>query len=190
MRYGMMQLHNAHHLLVDHFVIKYCISAKSKPIQKYFRLLILGPDGIESWKKIMVDNLLTHSLYMKNSKIPEKLNSLTGHKGRTKNSDSRGLSHHDRAGNLLIRSFCSYQMSDRERFAQIAQDKWATVRESLNSLISKEQPWANPWGCSWQMSVREWFAQVAHDKWAIELFAQIFFSKILFFSTFYLLFLI
>ena len=44
-----------------------------------------------------------------------------------------------RAGNLLIRSFRSNQMSDCERFAQIAQDKWATVSESLRSLMINEQ---------------------------------------------------
>ena len=74
-----------------------------------------------------------------------------------------------RAGNLLIRSslirsFCSNQMSDCERFAQIAQDKWATVSESLRSLKTNERPWANRSGRSWQMSHRERFAQVAHDK--------------------------
>ena len=45
----------------------------------------------------------------------------------------------NRAGNLLIwssliRSFRPNQMSDCERFAQIALDKWATVSESLRSL--------------------------------------------------------
>ena len=56
-----------------------------------------------------------------------------------------------RAGNSLIcssliRSFCSNQMSDCERFAKIAQDKSATVSESLRSLRSlktNEWPWAN-----------------------------------------------
>ena len=52
-----------------------------------------------------------------------------------------------RAGNSLIRSDRSNQMSDCERFTQ---DKWATVSESLRSLMSKER-----------------FAQVAHEKWAI-----------------------
>ena len=46
-----------------------------------------------------------------------------------------------RAGNLLIRSFRSNQMSDCEQIAQIAQDKWA-------------------------LSNREQIALVAHDKWA------------------------
>ena len=48
---------------------------------------------------------------------------------------------------LLIRSFAhllicsnrSDQMSDCERFAQIAQDKRATVSESLRLLMSKER---------------------------------------------------
>ena len=70
-----------------------------------------------------------------------------------------------RAGNslihsslILIRSFRSDQMSDCERFAQIAQDEWATVSESLRSLRSlrgneryeqiahfAHQEWANEW---------------------------------------------
>ena len=53
---------------------------------------------------------------------------------------------------LLICSFSSNQMSNCERFAQIAQDKWVTVSESLRSLISNEWQWANRTGCSWQMS--------------------------------------
>ena len=44
-----------------------------------------------------------------------------------------------RAENLLIRSFCSNQLSDCERLAQIAQDKWATVSDSLRSLRGNEQ---------------------------------------------------
>ena len=39
----------------------------------------------------------------------------------------------------LIRSFRSNQMSDCERFAQIAQDKWATVSKSLRSLRGNER---------------------------------------------------
>ena len=82
-----------------------------------------------------------------------------------------------RAGNSLIRSslicsFCSNQMSYCERFAQIAQDKWATVSESLRLLKTNERLWVNHSGRSWQMSDRERFAQVAHDKWANERFAQ------------------
>ena len=69
-------------------------------------------------------------------------------------------------------SFCLNQMSNCERFAQIGQDKLATVSKSLMSLISKERPWANHSGPSWQMGDRERFAQVAHDKWANERFAQ------------------
>ena len=72
----------------------------------------------------------------------------------------------------LIRSDHSNQMSDCEWFAQIAKDKWATVSESLRSLMSKERLWANCSGCSWQMSNREQFTQVDHDKWANEPFAQ------------------
>ena len=55
---------------------------------------------------------------------------------------------------LLICSFPSNQMSDFERFAQIAQDKWATVSESLRSLKTNEQPWAICSGRSEEMS--EW----------------------------------
>ena len=42
-------------------------------------------------------------------------------------------------------------MSDCERFAQIAQDKWVTVSKSLRSLMSKERPWEN-------RTKNEWFA--------------------------------
>ena len=83
-----------------------------------------------------------------------------------------------RAGNSLICSFRSNQMSDCERFAQIAQDKWATMSESLRSLISKDWLWANCSGRSWQMSDREQFAQVTHDKWANEQFTQKSLAKI------------
>ena len=82
-----------------------------------------------------------------------------------------------RAGNLpicssLIRSFCSNQISDCERFAQIAKDKWVTVSESLRSLKTNEQLWVNRTDRSRQMSDRERFAQTAHDKWVNEQFAQ------------------
>ena len=43
---------------------------------------------------------------------------------------------------LLICSNCSRQMSKWERFAQIPQDKWATVSESLRSLMTNERMWA------------------------------------------------
>ena len=49
---------------------------------------------------------------------------------------------HSLIAHLLILSFRSNQMSDCERFAQIAQDKWATVSESLRSLKTNERPWA------------------------------------------------
>ena len=78
---------------------------------------------------------------------------------------------------LLIRSDRSNQMSNCERFAQIPQDKWATVIKSLRSLMSKEQPWANRSGRSWQMSDRERFTQVAHDKWANEQIARFFWAN-------------
>ena len=80
-------------------------------------------------------------------------------------------------------------MSHCERFAQIAQDKRATMSKLLRSFRGNEQRWANRSGRSRQMSDSERFAQVAHDKWANERFTQIFLaktSKILFFSTFYI----
>ena len=89
-------------------------------------------------------------------------------------------------------SFCSNQMSDCERLAQIAQDKWATVSDSLRSLRGNKQPWANNSGRSRQMINREQLAQVAHDKWGNERFAQKMLaqkkSKILFLSMFYIRF--
>ena len=59
-----------------------------------------------------------------------------------------------RAGNSLIRSF-----------AQIALIKWATVSDSLRSLRTNEQLWANRSGSSCQKSYHEQNPQVAHDKW-------------------------
>ena len=75
---------------------------------------------------------------------------------------------HSLIAHLIIRSFPSNQMSDCERFPQIAQDKWATVSELLRSLKTNERMWANRSGHSWQMSNCELFAPVAHDKWANE----------------------
>ena len=77
---------------------------------------------------------------------------------------------------------CRYiKKSDCKWFAQIAQDKWATVSKLLR--------------CSEELSDRERIAQVAQDKWATvsellrslktnDQFAQIFLakSKILFLS--------
>ena len=51
-----------------------------------------------------------------------------------------------------IRSDCSRQMSDCEWIAQVAQDKWAIVSESLKSLMKNEQLWAIRSGGSWLMS--------------------------------------
>ena len=77
------------------------------------------------------------------------------------------------AHSLIAHSLRSLKSNEHcERFAQIAQDKWATVSESLRSLMSKEWQWANCSGRSWQKSNRERFAQVAHDKWANKRFAQ------------------
>ena len=58
-----------------------------------------------------------------------------------------------RAGNSLIRSslihsFFSNQMRDFEQFAQITQDKWATVSESLRLLKTNEWSWVNRSGRS------------------------------------------
>ena len=80
------------------------------------------------------------------------------------------------------------QMSNCERFAQIAQDKWTTLSKSLRSLRGNEPPWANHSGRWRQMSNLEQFAQVAHDKWANERFAQKNFNKIVFFGTFNMFF--
>ena len=92
-----------------------------------------------------------------------------------------------RVGNLLNHSSLIWSkslilMSHCERFAQNAPDKWAAVSESLRSLMTKEQPWANRSGRSWQKSDREQFAQVDHVKRANEGIV-IFFSK-LFISIF------
>ena len=53
---------------------------------------------------------------------------------------------------LGIRSSRSGQISECERFAQVTQDKWATVSESLRSLMTNEGMWAIRSGCSGQMS--------------------------------------
>ena len=119
-------------------------------IRKFSSLFIRGLDGFESWKKWM-SKILWHTPF--------------------KNGQGWEFAH------LIIHSFRSNQMSDYERFAQIAQDKWATVSESLRSLETNEWPWANPSGHSRQMSHCERFAQVAHDKWANEGFSQKFWAK-------------
>ena len=51
-------------------------------------------------------------------------------------------------------------------FAHFAQIKWATVSNSLRSLKTNEQPWANCSGRSEEMSDHERITQVAQDKWA------------------------
>ena len=48
-----------------------------------------------------------------------------------------------------ICSDCSGQVSNCEQIAKVAQDKWATVRESLRLLMTKEQPWVICSGRSW-----------------------------------------
>ena len=77
---------------------------------------------------------------------------------------AHSLMDHSLIAHSLICSFRSNQMSDCELFAQIAQDKYATVSESLRSHKTNERPWANRSGRSWKMSDHERFAQVAHDK--------------------------
>ena len=59
----------------------------------------------------------------------------------------------------VIRSDRSWQKSNRERIAQVAQDKRATVSDLLRLLMTKEQ--------------RKRFTQVAHQKWAKEWIAQL-----------------
>ena len=82
-------------------------------------------------------------------------------------------------------------MRECERFAQVAQDIWATVSESLWSLMTNERMWAIRSGHSGQMS--EWanllfflrkllIFSFAHQKWAIR-------SKIVFYVRFYSFFL-
>ena len=59
-------------------------------------------------------------------------------------------------------------------FAQIAQDRWANVTNSLRSLRTNEQLWGNRSGHSWKMSKCEQFAQVAQEKWANEQITRFF----------------
>ena len=66
----------------------------------------------------------------------------------------------------LIPSFRTNQMSDCERFAQIAQDKWETVSALLRSLRGNERSWTNRSGRSPKMSkwVNEsFFERIAHS---------------------------
>ena len=49
-------------------------------------------------------------------------------------------------------SGCSPKMSDHERFAQVAHQKWATMSQLLRSLTKNEQQWANCSGRSPKMS--------------------------------------
>ena len=73
-----------------------------------------------------------------------------------------------------IHSDCSWQMSNHERIAQVAQFKMSNVSESLISLTKNERPWAIRSGCSEEMSDRERIAQVAHQKLANEWIAHFF----------------
>ena len=77
-----------------------------------------------------------------------------------------------RAGNLLFRSFGSNQMSNCEQFAQITRDKWATVSESLRSLMINEQM-SDSLKIFW---LKSYFYNVLYTyfyfkKWAIHSFA-------------------
>ena len=66
----------------------------------------------------------------------------------------------------LIHSNRSGQMSKCEQFAQVAQDKWVNVSNSLRSLRTNEQLWVNRSDRSGQMNNCERIAQVTHDSWA------------------------
>ena len=61
---------------------------------------------------------------------------------------------HSLIAHSLICSNRSEQMSECERFVKVTQDKWATVRESLRSLMTNERMWAFRSGHSGEM--REW----------------------------------
>ena len=61
---------------------------------------------------------------------------------------------------LGIRSFA------HRSFAHFAQNKWATVSDSLRLLKTNKRPWANRSGLSEEMSDRERITQVAQKKWA------------------------
>ena len=72
----------------------------------------------------------------------------------------------------LVRSFRSNQMSHCEHFAQIAQDKWATVSKSLRSIRGNEQTWAICLDRSEEMSDVSKSLILLTKKWANEQFAQ------------------
>ena len=76
---------------------------------------------------------------------------------------------HSLIAHLLISSFRSNQMSDCERFAQIAQDKWAIVSESLRSFRGNERQWAICSGRSEEMSdVNESLISLTKNEWMSE----------------------
>ena len=90
----------------------------------------------------------------------------------------------------LIHSFRSNQKSDCERFAQIAQDKWATVSELIRSLRGNERSWAIRSGRSEEMSdVSEWLISLTKNEQMSDLLKKIWLqkSKILFYR-YYVLF--
>ena len=76
----------------------------------------------------------------------------------------------------LIHSDRSDQMSDCEQFAQIAQEKWATVSDSLRSLMINEQMSELPDFLSKSLII-----SLAHKKQVIRSKNL---TKILFFGTF------
>ena len=85
---------------------------------------------------------------MSDSLIPSLLKSDVSESLRSLMTKEQGreFAHLLNANSLI----CSDQMSDCERFAHVAQDKWVTVSKSLRWLMSKSN-------C-------ERIAQVAHDK--------------------------
>ena len=74
------------------------------------------------------------------------------------------------------RSGCSWEMSDHERFAQVAHDKWANERVAKNFLTKSLKSYflvrflyvKKPEQFAHSLFFNEWyeqFAQVAHQKW-------------------------
>ena len=81
----------------------------------------------------------------------------------------------------------SWQKSDYEQIAQVANQKWSTVSNLLRSLTTNEQPWADPSGCSWHKSnlseslvFSEWISLLLTKN---ERFTQKYLNKIIFFVS-------
>ena len=88
------------------------------------------------------------------------------------------LHHAKNMHNILAGLGCSdrsRQMSDPEQIAQVAQDKWEAVSESLRSLMTNERPWA--------ITKNEQMSDSLKKFWLKKF-------KFLLFSTFYLRFFI